>query len=146
MTSLTDLADLFAVSGSSKGDTYCSYSEKGFVWSSTAANATALQKGGSGVNYITGTEPDVSGAYTGSLSETLTAGTTYYYRAYVKNNGDIVKYYPADNILSFTPQSVTFNSNGHAKGMRFRNESEFEDFVSYLMALVVCGGDSIEKI
>lgn len=112
VTSLTDLADLFAVSGSSKGDTYCSYSENGFVWSSTAANATALQKGGSGVNYITGTEPDVSGAYTGSLSETLTAGTTYYYRAYVKNNGDIVKYYPADNILSFTPQSVTFNSNG----------------------------------
>ena len=41
---------------------------------------------------------------------------------------------------------LTFNSNGHAKGMRFRNESEFEDFVSYLMALVVCGGDSIEKI
>jgi hypothetical protein len=41
---------------------------------------------------------------------------------------------------------LTFTSNGHAKGMRFRNESEFQDFVSYLMALVVCGADTIEKI
>jgi len=41
---------------------------------------------------------------------------------------------------------LTFTSNGHAKGMRLRNESEFQNFVSYLIALVVCGSDLIEKI
>jgi hypothetical protein len=41
---------------------------------------------------------------------------------------------------------LTFTSNGHAKGMRFCNESEFQVFVSYLIALVACGSDSIEKI
>jgi hypothetical protein len=41
---------------------------------------------------------------------------------------------------------LTFTSNGRAKGMRFCNESEFEVFVSYLLTLVVCGADTIEKI
>ena len=110
VTSLTNLTDVFSVTGSTVGED-CSYAENGFVWSSTADDATELQKGETGVTYISGTTPDGSGGFTGSLSGTWSVGTTYYYRSYVKNNGDNIAYYPASGVLSFIPRSVTFNSN-----------------------------------
>lgn len=41
--------------------------------------------------------------------------------------------------------ALTFCGHGHAEGMRFNNESEFEDFVTYLNTMVVLGATSIEK-
>ena len=111
VTSLANITNVFSCSGSSAGSD-CSYAENGFVWSSSASTASALQKGSSGVTYISGTTPNASGAFTGTLSGTWTANTTYYYRSYVKNNGGNIKYYPADGANSFTVRSVAFNSNG----------------------------------
>ena len=42
--------------------------------------------------------------------------------------------------------ALMYSGKGHAEGMRFNNESEFQDFVTYLNTMVVLGATSIEKI
>ena len=113
VTSLSNLSEVFAAASSSAGSN-CSLSENGFVWSSSANTSNTLKKDETGVTYIAGGTPDGSndGAFKGTLSGTWTENTTYYYRSYVKNNGDNVAYNPASDVKSFTPRKITFNSNG----------------------------------
>ena len=41
--------------------------------------------------------------------------------------------------------ALKYKGKGHDEKMRFNNESEFEDFVTYLNTMVVLGATSIEK-
>lgn len=104
--------------GASTGHTDCSYTDYGFVWSSSvsaaadlklvegtgaaAANCTKLQEGTSGEET----------SFTGSISGSFTANTPIYFRAYVKN-GKADGTYQYSSVVTITPRSVTFNLNGH---------------------------------
>ncbi|MBO6306858.1 MAG: InlB B-repeat-containing protein [Paludibacteraceae bacterium] len=100
-------------SGWSTGANTCAWTDYGFVWS-TSANP-ALNADGTapdGVNkVVVGTDGNAT-SWNGSLTGTFEAGVTYYFRAYGKNSKNEANYaYSAVN-GTFTPRSVTYNSNG----------------------------------
>ena len=85
--------------------TNCSWTDYGFVWG-TSANPTVsnnkVQVGNSGT----------ATTWDGTLTGSFTTGMTYHYRAYGKN-GYASGTYQYSSDQTFTPQSVTFNLNGH---------------------------------
>ncbi len=100
-------------SGWSTGANTCAWTDYGFVWSTNAnpalnADGTAPD----GVNkVVVGTDGNAT-SWNGSLTGTFEAGVTYYFRAYGKNSKNEANYaYSAVN-GTFTPRSVTYNSNG----------------------------------
>ena len=98
------------VTGMSAGDN-CTWSEAGFVWSPSSNTTPTV--GGTNCEKETpiltsGTAATCDGTLTGDFS----LGSTYYYRAYGKNNyGSATYQYSA--VQNFTPRSVTFDLNGH---------------------------------
>ena|GEM_PF-2643212 len=92
------------VATSSTGNQYCAWTDYGFVWG-TSENPTV-----EGNKVVVGTS-DAATTWNGSLTGSFETGVTYYFRAYGKNSKDDGEYvYGAGG--SFTPRSVTFNSNG----------------------------------
>lgn len=93
------------VATSGTGANTCAWTDYGFVWG-TSSNPTVsnnkVQVGNDG-NATT---------WNGSLTSTFAVGTTYYYRAYGKNSKNDAIYYYSTSDGTFTPRSVTFNSNG----------------------------------
>ena len=96
---------------SSGAGTNCSITEYGWVWSD-GTNNTNPTIGGSGVTNspkTSGAPSGSGGSFTGTLSGSFTLGHTYYYKAYVTNGKPATEY---SAVQTFTPRSVTFNSNG----------------------------------
>lgn len=88
----------------------CSLSEYGFVWGTSNSSGHPNKDD----NVVTNAGV-YSANYTNSLTPILPAtafstGTTYYYRGYAKNNGDIYGYSAV--VQSFTPYKVYYNANG----------------------------------
>ena len=83
----------------------CSWTDYGFVWG-TSANPTVSNN-----KVPVGTSGSAT-TWDGTLTGPFTVGTTYHYRAYGKN-GYASGTYQYSSDQTFTPQSVTFNLNGH---------------------------------
>ena len=92
------------VGTSSTGSAYCAWTDYGFVWG-TSANPTVSD------NKVQIGNSDAATTWSGNLTGSFNTGTTYYFRAYGTNSKTgAVPVYGTGN--SFTPRSVTFNSNG----------------------------------
>lgn len=92
------------VGTSSTGSAYCAWTDYGFVWG-TSANPTVSD------NKVQIGNSDAATTWSGNLTGSFSTGTTYYFRAYGKNSKDDAAYVYGEG-GSFTPRSVTFNSNG----------------------------------
>ena len=89
---------------------YCAVEsgDYGFIWYEGTASDKKI--GDTGVTKIAISTGDYSsGSFSTALSSTFVAGNTYTFRAFATNTGDNTGY-SAES--SFTPRSVTFNSNG----------------------------------
>ena len=92
------------VATSSTGNQYCAWTDYGFVWG-TSANPTVSD------NKVQIGNSDAATTWSGNLTGSFSTGTTYYFRAYGTNSKTgAVPVYGTGN--SFTPRSVTFDSNG----------------------------------
>ncbi len=85
------------------GSASCSIKDYGFVWKSGGTPTISDNKTQIGTD-------NHSTAFSGNISGTFAAGTTYYVKAYAINNGDNTTL--SSGTYSFTPRSITFNSNG----------------------------------
>ena len=97
--------------------TNCSYTDYGFVWSTTNSTTSNLILNSDGTAPANNTKVQVgtSGtatSFSGNLTGTFSAGTTYYYRAFVHNGKAGGAYVYSSSVSSFVPRSITFNSNG----------------------------------
>lgn len=81
----------------------CAISDYGFVWKASANPTISDNKTQIGTD-------NHSTAFSGNISGTFAAGTTYYVKAYAINNGDNTTL--SSSAYSFTPRSITFESNG----------------------------------
>ena len=81
----------------------CSIKDYGFVWNSGSNPTISTNKTQIGTD-------NHSTAFSGNISGTFAAGTTYYVKAYAINNGDNTTL--SSGTYSFTPRSITMNSNG----------------------------------
>lgn len=81
----------------------CEIKDYGFVWKAGGNPSISDNKTPIGTD-------NHSTAFSGNISGTFTAGTTYYVKAYAINNGDNTTL--STGTYSFTPRSITFNSNG----------------------------------
>lgn len=81
----------------------CEIKDYGFVWKAGGNPTIANNKTQIGTD-------NHSTAFSGNISGTFAAGTTYYVKAYAINNGDNTTL--STGTYSFTPRSITFNSNG----------------------------------
>ena len=81
----------------------CEIKDYGFVWKAGGNPTIANNKTQIGTN-------NHSTAFSGNISGTFAAGTTYYVKAYAINNGDNTTL--STSTYTFTPRSITFNSNG----------------------------------
>ena len=102
----------------STGHADCSYTDYGFVWSSSVSAAAELKlvegTGAAATNCVkvqVGTSGEVT-SFTGSLTGSFTANNPIYVRSYVKN-GKAAGTYQYSSVVTITPRSVTFNLNGH---------------------------------
>ena len=112
----TSRIDVKATSASAGTD--CSYTDYGFVWSSSvsaAADLKLVEATGAAATNCTrirvGTSGEVT-SFTGSLTGSFSAGNAVYFRSYVKN-GKADGTYQYSSVVTITPRSVTFNLNGH---------------------------------
>ena len=80
----------------------CSINDYGFVWASSTPTISDNKTRIGTDNHST--------AFSGNISGTFAAGTTYYVKAYAINNGGNTTL--SSGAYSFTPYSITFNSNG----------------------------------
>ena len=81
----------------------CEIKDYGFVWKAGGNPSISDNKTQIGTD-------NHSTAFSGNISGTFAAGTTYYVKAYAINNGDNATL--SSSTYSFTPRSITFNSNG----------------------------------
>ena len=81
----------------------CEIKDYGFVWKAGGNPTISNNKTQIGTD-------NHSTAFNGNISGTFAAGTTYYVKAYAINNGDNTIL--SSSAYSFTPRSITFNSNG----------------------------------
>jgi hypothetical protein len=91
----------------------CAWSDFGFVWSSTVSTPTLAANGtaSSGCTKIQKATSGTSTSTTHSITGSFETGTTYYVRGYGKN-GYASGTYQYTDVLTITPRSVEFNSNG----------------------------------
>lgn len=83
----------------------CAWVDYGFVWNTSTNPTTSnnkMQKGTSGT----------ATSWNMTSPSTFSVGTTYYVRAYGKNGKSGAAFKYSSSTMSFTPRSVTFNSNG----------------------------------
>ena len=101
--------------GASTGHADCSYTDYGFVWSSSVTTPTLVEGTGAAADNCTkeqvGTDGQVT-TFAGSISGSFTANNPIYVRSYVKN-GKAEGTYQYSSVVTITPRSVTFNLNGH---------------------------------
>ena len=104
--------------GASTGHADCSYTDYGFVWSSSVSAAAELklvEGTGAAADNCTkeqvGTDGQVT-TFAGSITGSFTANNPIYVRSYVKN-GKAEGTYQYSSVVTITPRSVTFNLNGH---------------------------------
>ena len=101
--------------GASTGHADCSYTDYGFVWSSSVTTPTLVEGTGAAADNCTkaqvGTDGQVT-TFAGSISGSFTANNPIYVRSYVKN-GKAAGTYQYSSVVTITPRSVTFNLNGH---------------------------------
>ena len=99
----------------STGHADCSYTDYGFVWSSSVTTPTLVEGTGAASDNCTkeqvGTDGQVT-TFAGSISGSFTANNPIYVRSYVKNGKSDGTYQYSD-VVTITPRSVTFNLNGH---------------------------------
>lgn len=99
----------------STGHADCSYTDYGFVWSSSVTTPTLVEETGAASTNCTkvpvGNDGQVT-SFTGSLEGSFTANNPIYFRSYVKN-GKADGTYQYSAVVTITPRSVTFNLNGH---------------------------------
>ena len=91
----------------------CAWSDFGFVWSTSVSTPT-LESNGTASTNCTKIQKATSGTSTStthSITGSFSAGTTYYVRGYGKN-GYASGTYQYTSVLTITPRSITFNSNG----------------------------------
>lgn len=91
----------------------CEWSDFGFVWSTSVSTPT-LESNGTASTNCTKIQKATSGTATStshSITGTFSVGATYYVRGYGKNRYASGTYQYTD-VLSITPRSITFNSNG----------------------------------
>ena len=104
--------------GASTGHADCSYTDYGFVWSSSVSAAAELKLvEGTGAASTNCTKVPVGNdgqatTFAGSISGSFTANNPIYVRSYVKN-GKAEGTYQYSSVVTITPRSVTFNLNGH---------------------------------
>lgn len=91
----------------------CAWTDFGFVWSSTVSTPTLAANGtaSSGCTKIQKATSGTSTSTTHSITGSFETGTTYYVRGYGKN-GYASGTYQYTDVLTITPRSVEFNSNG----------------------------------
>lgn len=91
----------------------CAWTDFGFVWSSSVSTPTLESNGtaSSGCTKIQKATSGTSTSTTHSITGSFSAGTTYYVRGYGKN-GYASGTYQYTDVLTITPRSVEFNSNG----------------------------------
>ena len=98
----------------STGHADCSYTDYGFVWSTSVTTPTLVEATGAASTNCTkvpvGTSGEVT-SFTGSLTGSFTANPIYL-RSYVKN-GKADGTYQYSSVVTINPRSVTFNLNGH---------------------------------
>ena len=104
--------------GASTGHADCSYTDYGFVWSSSVSASAELklvEGTGAAADNCTkvpvGTDGQVT-TFAGSITGSFTANNPIYVRSYVKN-GKAAGTYQYSSVVTITPRSVTFNLNGH---------------------------------
>jgi uncharacterized repeat protein (TIGR02543 family) len=100
--------------GASTGHADCSYTDYGFVWSSSVTTPTLVEETGAASTNCTKVQVGTSGevtSFTGSLTGTFTANPIYL-RSYVKN-GKADGTYQYSSVVTINPRSVTFDLNGH---------------------------------
>jgi uncharacterized repeat protein (TIGR02543 family) len=99
----------------STGHADCSYTDYGFVWSSSVTTPTLVEGTGAASTNCTkvpvGNDGQVT-TFAGSITSSFTANTPIYVRSYVKN-GKEEGTYQYSSVVTITPRSVTFNLNGH---------------------------------
>lgn len=101
----------------STGNAACDWTDYGFVWSD-GANTTTPTVGGTNCNKVKVGESGTGTSWTGSITPSgsttptsWTTGHTYYVRTYGKNSKTGAEFVHG-TAFSFTPRSITFNSNG----------------------------------
>ena len=106
--------DVKATSAST-GHADCSYTDYGFVWSSSVTTPTLVEGTGAASTNCTkvpvGNDGEVT-SFTGSLEGSFSANNAIYFRSYAKN-GKSDGTYQYSSVVTITPRSVTFNLNGH---------------------------------
>lgn len=93
--------------------TNCAWSDFGFVWSSSV-NTPTLESNGTASSGCTKIQKATDGTSTStshSITGTFNTSTSYYVRGYGKN-GYASGTYQYTDVLTITPRSVEFNSNG----------------------------------
>jgi uncharacterized repeat protein (TIGR02543 family) len=97
------------------GHADCSYTDYGFVWSSSVTTPTLVEGTGAASTNCTkvpvGNDGQVT-SFTGSLEGSFSANNAIYFRSYAKNGKSDGTYQYSD-VVTITPRSVTFNLNGH---------------------------------
>lgn len=106
------------------GGSSCTWTDGGFVWSSSVATPTLVEATGAAaanctkVQYANGSTNSSATSFSSTLNGTFSVGATYYYRAYGKNNYASGTYqYGA--VQTFTPRSITLSNSGTADGGTF---------------------------
>ena len=101
--------------GASTGHADCSYTDYGFVWSTSVTTPTLVEETGAASTNCTkvpvGNDGEVT-SFTGSLEGSFSANNAIYFRSYAKN-GKADGTYQYSSVVTITPRSVTFNLNGH---------------------------------
>ena len=103
--------------GASTGHADCSYTDYGFVWSSSETTPTLVEGTGAASTNCTKVQVGTSGevtSFTGSITTVspFSANNAIYFRSYAKN-GKADGTYQYSDVVTITPRSVTFNLNGH---------------------------------
>lgn len=91
----------------------CEWSDFGFVWSTSVSTPT-LESNGTASTNCTKIQKATSGTATStshSITGTFSVGATYYVRGYGKNRYASGTY-QYTSVMTITPRSITFNSNG----------------------------------